>query len=170
MPTADVRPERPEDRHAVRHVNERAFGRPDEADLVDRLREEVASYFALVALLDGEIVGHIAFTPVALDPPKPQLNARGLAPMAVLPAYQRTGIGTALVREGLAACRRSGADVVVVLGHPAYYPRFGFEPAAAFDLASEYDAPPEAFMVLELVPGALEGVEGTVQYHAAFGG
>ena len=166
----DVRPERPEDRHAVRHVNKRAFGRPDEADLVDRLREEVPAYLALVALLGDEIVGHIAFTPVTLNPPRPDLDVHGLAPMAVLPKHQRSGIGTALVREGLAACRRSGADAVVVLGHPAYYPRFGFEPAAARGLASEYDAPPEAFMASELVPGALQDVTGIIRYHTAFGG
>lgn len=165
-----VRPERPSDYAAVRRVNEAAFGQPDEAALVDRLREQGPSYLALVATFGAEVVGHIAFTPVAFDPPRPALEARGLAPMAVLPTYQRIGIGTALVHEGLAACRQAGADVVVVLGHPAYYPRFGFRPAAAFGLSSEYDAPPEAFMALELIPGRLGALAGTVQYHAAFQG
>lgn len=164
----DIRPERAEDVAAVRRINEAAFDRPDEADLVDRLRERVPSYLALVAVLDGEVVGHIAFTPVTLDPARPGLDVRGLAPMAVLPRYQRAGVGSALVQAGLDACRRDGADGVVVLGHPDYYPRFGFEPAAAFGLASEYDVPPEAFMVQALRPGALGGVDGLVRYDAVF--
>ena len=166
----EVRPERPEDRAAVRRVNEAAFGQPDEADLVDRLRAQARPYLGLVAVIDGEVVGHIAFTPVALEPARPGLDARGLAPMAVLPTHQRAGVGTALVREGLAACRRDGAGAVVVLGHPTYYPRFGFAPAGGFGLRSEYDAPPEAFMALALVPGALDGAAGVVRYHAAFAG
>lgn len=164
----DIRPERAEDVAAVRRVNEAAFDQPGEADLVDRLRERVPSYLALVAVLDGEVVGHIAFTPVTLDPARPRLDVRGLAPMAVLPRYQRAGIGTALVHAGLDACRRDGADGVVVLGHPDYYPRFGFGPAVVFGLASEYEVPPEAFMVQALKPGALDGVEGIVRYHAVF--
>lgn len=163
-----MRPERPEDRDAVWQVHRAAFEQPDEADLVDRLRAQASPYLALVAVLDGEIIGHIAFTPVTLHPAQPDLDVRGLAPMAVLPAHQRSGIGTALVREGLAACRRGGADAVVVLGHPDYYPRFGFALAENFGLESEYDVPPEAFMALELVPGALDGVPGVARYHAAF--
>ncbi len=121
-PTASrvtIRPERPDDRAAVRRVNEAAFGHPDEADLVDRLRVYVPAYLRLVAVLEGAVVGHIAFTPVTLDPARPDLDVRGLAPMAVLPEHQRAGIGGGLVRAGLAACRRAGADAVVVLGHPA---------------------------------------------------
>jgi putative acetyltransferase len=163
-----VRPERSEDAAAVRRVNEAAFGRPAEADLVDRLRDRVPSYLALVAVLDGEVVGHIAFTPVTFDPARPALDVRGLAPMAVLPQRQRAGIGTALVTAGVEACRRNGADGVVVLGHPAYYPRFGFGPAAVFGLTSEYEVPPEAFMALPLAPGALDGVKGVVRYDAVF--
>ena len=169
MGMIDIRPERPEDGLAVRRVNEAAFGRPDEADLVDRLREDVPSYFALVAAREDLVVGHIAFTPVAIEAAR-SIDARGLAPMAVLPEHQRAGIGAALVRAGLASCHDAGAEAVVVLGHPAYYPRFGFEPAAGFGLRSEYDVPPEAFMVLELVPGALARAAGRVRYHAAFGG
>jgi len=167
----EIRPERPAERTAVRRVNEAAFAGADEADLVDRLRESAgADYLARVAVLDDEVVGHIVFSPVTLDPPRPDLDLRGLAPMAVLPAHQRTGIGTALVRRGLDACRRDGADAVVVLGHPAYYPRFGFRRADTFGLTSQYEAPPEAFMALELVPGSLEDVRGgIVRYHRAFG-
>lgn len=168
MTTVNVRLEQSSDEDAIRRVNKAAFGQPDEADLVDRLRAQVPAYLGLVATRGGEVVGHIAFTPVTLAPPQLDLYVYGLAPMAVLPAHQRTGIGTALVREGLVACRRAGGDAVVVLGHPDYYPRFGFASVAA--LVSEYDVPPEAFMALALTPRALEGVAGVARYHAAFGG
>ena len=92
----------------------------------------------------------------------------GLAPMAVLPARQRGGIGSALVRAGLDACRQLGCTAVVVLGHPAYYPRFGFQPASRFALGCEYDVPDEAFMALEVEPGSLVGKAGTIRYHRAF--
>ena len=89
--------------------------------------------------------------------------------MAVRPERQRQGIGSKLVREGLRACKQEGVQAVVVLGHPEYYPRFGFRPAETFGLRSEYDVPSEVFMALELKRGALEDVEGVVTYHAAFG-
>ena len=161
-----VRPEHPDDAPAVRGLLEAAFGRPDEADLVDALRRE-AGFIGLVAERDGAVVGHIAFSPMTLDA-RPGLRGLGLAPMAVLPEHQRAGVGSALVRGGLARCRRAGADAVFVLGHPAYYPRFGFTPAADRGLASVYDAPREAFRVLELRAGALDGATGLVRYHAAF--
>ena len=166
----EIRSERRTDAAAVRLVNERAFGQPDEADIVDRLRERAAAYIGLVAVSDGEVVGHIAFSRVTIEPPRLALSAFGLAPMAVLPRLQQTGIGSALVREGLAACRRAGGGAVFVLGHPAYYPRFGFEPAADRGIRSEYDVPPEAFMVLELRVGALDGVEGIARYDPALEG
>ena len=166
----EVRVERPSDVPGVRCVNEAAFGRTDEADLVDRLRDRAASYLGLVAVDAGEVVGHVAFSPVTLDPPRPAPVALGLAPMAVLPGRQRSGVGSALVRGGLSAARRGGADVVFVLGHPEYYPRFGFESAAGRGIGNEYGAPPEAFMVLELTAGALDGVGGTALYDPALAG
>lgn len=152
----------------MRLVNEAAFGRPDEADLVDRLRERARGYFAWVAVDRGEVIGHIAFSPVTVDPPAPHLSLVGLAPMAVLPGRQRTGVGLSLVRQGLDACRERGVDAVFVLGHPEYYPRFGFRPAADYGISSVYDCPPEAFLGLELTPGVLEGVCGIVHYDPVF--
>lgn len=163
-----IRPERPSDRDAVYRVNEAAFGQPDEADLVDRLRERSSSYLGLVAEVDGVVIGHILFTPVTLD--VGAADVRGLAPMAVLPEHQRSGVGSALVRAGLAACAADGAEAVVVLGHPAYYPRFGFKPASAYGIACAYDVPDEAFMALERVEGALTDAAGVARYHPAFGG
>lgn len=164
----EVRTEKPDDASAVRYVNEIAFGRADEADLVDRLRTRAASYLALVAVVEGTVVGHVAFSLITMNPAQPTFSALGLAPMAVLPSHQRSGVGSALVREGLAACREAGADAVFVLGHPEYYPRFGFGSAASYDIGNKYGAPPEAFMVTELTPGALKGVTGTALYDPVF--
>ena len=164
-----VRPEISSDRAGVRAVNVAAFGGPAEASLVDILRERARPSVSLVAAGEGRVIGHILFTPVTLDG-HPDLPLLGLAPMAVAPGRQRQGIGTALVAAGLARCQDEGAAAVVVLGHPAFYPRFGFGPAAAYGLACEFPAPPDAFMVRELRAGALAGRPGLVRYHAAFRG
>jgi putative acetyltransferase len=162
-----VRDERPRDRAGVRALNAAAFGRVAEADLVDALRAQAHPIVSLVAEIDGEIAGHILFSPVTLDGHS-ELRLLGLAPLAVAPAHQRRGMGSALVRAGLERCRQLGAGAVVVLGHPWYYPRFGFAPSVHAGIRSEYEAPDEAFMLIELQPGYLRGANGTVRYHAAF--
>ena len=160
-----VREEWPAAAGDVHRVVTAAFGQPAEADLVNRLRGR-PGVFALVAMAQGEMVGHIMFSPVtvrasSMDAPVPShpgavgaLCALGLAPMAVAPSWQRRGIGSRLVCAGLDACRARGAELVVVLGHPEYYPRFGFAPAAALGLTCTWPVPPEAFMAVELRPGA----------------
>jgi putative acetyltransferase len=163
-----IRPEGAGDIVAIRHVNEQAFGRADEADLVDRLRRSGKAVISLVAEADGEIVGHILFSTVLIETRAGPATCLGLAPMAVLPGHQRKGIGGRLVRAGLDRCRDTGHTRVIVLGHPDYYPRFGFEPAGRHGIVSEYDAPDEAFMVLALVDGALDGVSGTARYQPEF--
>lgn len=162
-----VREETPADRDSVRALNIAAFGGAAEADLVDRLRAEADPVVSLVAEVGGEVVGHILFSPGFLAG-QPALAIAGLAPMAVAPGHQRQGAGSALVRAGLAACRRAGFGAVCVLGHPGYYPRFGFETARERGIDCEYDVPPEAFMIVELEPGCLEGSSGTIRYHPAF--
>ena len=172
MTSVHIRDERPEDRAPVQHVNEAAFGGAGEAELVRALHAAGAARVALVAELEGELVGHILFSDVTLEP-SASLKLAGLAPMAVLPAHQRNGIGSSLVREGLERLRAKGYDAVVVLGHPAYYPRFGFVPATRFGLRSKFAREPEhesAFMALELRPGALSGVSGEVHYRPEFDG
>ena len=121
-----------------------------------------------MAEIDGEIAGHILFTEVTLDPPRAVRDTIALAPVAVRPDLQGRGIGSALIEEGLRRCAKLGYGAAVVLGHPSYYPRFGFLPAHRFGLRCELPAPPEAFMALELVPGALDAVEALVRYHPAF--
>jgi putative acetyltransferase len=122
---------------------------------------------SLVAEHEREIVGHIMFSPVSLAG-HADSKIMGLAPMAVAPEHQRIGIGSALVVAGLEHCKRIGIGAVVVLGHPRYYPRFGFVPATRFGMVSEYDAPEEAFMALELLPGYLGRKAGVIRYHPAF--
>lgn len=163
----NVRAERPEDRAAVRAVNLAAFDTAAEANLVDALRDQARPIISLVAEVDARVIGHIMFSPVTMDG-HPELRLMGLAPMAVSPKHQNRGIGTALVRAGLQRCGELGFAAVVVLGHPGYYPRFGFQSSVRFGITCEYDAPAEAFMVVELQPGCLHGATGTVRYHEAF--
>ncbi len=164
-----VRFERMEDYPKVRLVNELAFGCHNEADLVDALRSSARPYISLVALMDEDVVGHIFFSPVFIESADSISTALGLGPMSVLPEYQRRGIGSQLVREGLKECRRINQDIIFVLGHPEYYPRFGFLPAKHKGLRCEYGVPDEAFMVIELTPGALSGRRGLVKYRLEFG-
>ncbi|MGD9905343.1 MAG: GNAT family N-acetyltransferase [Vicinamibacterales bacterium] len=163
-----IRPDTPADVGAVTDLLHAAFAGPDEARIVTALRGRVTPLVSLVAEDDGRVVGHILFSPVTLDG-SPHLPMMGLAPMAVAPARQRQGIGSALVRAGLEACRSTGSAAVVVVGHPAYYPRFGFVPASRVGLTCEYDVPDEVFMALELQPGALAGHAGRARFHDAFG-
>ena len=166
-----IRPERLQDREAIRRVNVEAFGRTGEADLVDTLRASASGFLSLVSSLDAsdkQVVGHILFTPVTVTAPSNSAQAMALAPLAVLPEYQRTGHGSALTRAGLTACREAGHRIVFVVGHPEYYPRFGFRQARALGFQCEFPVPDEVFMVAELVEGALDGVEGEVRYHEAF--
>lgn len=162
-----VRCEKAEDQSPVRIVNESAFGRPDEANLVDRLRQENAVILSLVAEMKKQVIGHILFSRMWIDNPNGSLAAVALAPMAVLPAHQRNGIGGMLIRAGLDSLRDRGERIVVVLGHPGYYPRFGFSTDRALGLASPF--PSEALMALELRMNAFSGISGTVRYPAAFG-
>jgi len=162
-----IRPEQAADIAAIHAVNRAAFDSDTEADLVDALREHADPIISLVADDGGSIVGHILFSPVTLSG-HADLKIMGLAPMAVRPAEQRRGIGSALVGAGLERCKQLGSGAVVVLGHPGYYPRFDFVPASRFGLACEYDVPDEAFMALELELGILRGASGTIRYHAAF--
>jgi putative acetyltransferase len=164
-----IRAETPRDRAAVRAVNEAAFGTSVEADIVEALRSKPTTTISLVADSGAAVVGHILFSPVTLAD-HPQLHLMGLGPMAVAPRYQRRGVGSALVREGLARCRQRGVDAVAVLGHPEYYPRFGFVPASRYGIRSEYAVPEDVFMILELSKRALDGASGLIRYDAAFGG
>jgi len=163
-----IRQERPEDAAAIRQVNEQAFGQAEEADIVDALRRRGAFTLSLVAILADQVVGHILFTPVTIDSGNSSFEALGLGPMAVLPPYQKMGIGSKLIRAGLDQCRQAGHGIVVVLGHPEYYPRFGFSPAKPLGIQYEQEVPDEVFMIAELRVGALAGRGGIVRYQPEF--
>ena len=168
-----IRPETSADHAAIREVNISAFDGPEEADLIDLLRDDGDVIASLVAEDAGAVVGHIMFSPLIVEgPPLLEGTARrilaaALAPVSVRPEWQREGIGSALVRRGLDRCRERGVEAVIVLGHADYYPRFGFSAA----LAERLDAPfsGESFMALELLPGVLAGTPGCVHYAKAFG-
>lgn len=163
-----VRSEREADTAAIRWVNEAAFGRPAEADLVDALRSAGAMIDSLVAEEAGVVVGHILFSPATLiSHSEPEFPIAALGPMAVLPARQGRGVGSQLVRAGLDVCRAAGYDLVIVLGHLEYYPRFGFQPAPPLGIRWEHGADSH-FMVMELRSGALAGAGGVVRYRPEF--
>jgi putative acetyltransferase len=165
-----IRPEKHEDIPAIRIVNERAFASPAEADLVDALRRNGKATISLVADDDGRVVGHILFSPVTIETNERELTGVGLAPMAVVPERQNQRIGSMLVEQGLRRCREEGHRFVVVLGHPDYYPRFGFVPANRFNIKSEYNVADEVFMAMELQEGALQDQGGIVKYQPEFSG
>ena len=163
-----VRPETTADHAAIREVNRLAFGREDEARLVDALRDGGYVRASLVAEEDGQVVGHILFSDLPIVTPGGMVPALSLAPMAVIPSHQRRGIGSMLVREGLRACRVGGTSDRGRPGPPRVLPpvRLLGEAGRAAEVAV-YSGP--AFMAVELVPGALEGVEGEVRYPPPFG-
>lgn len=162
-----IRAEKPADAGAISNVIRRAFGRDDEARLVELLRKGGWGRVSLVAELDAQVVGQVLFSELSIVTSSGPIGAVALAPLAVLPEHQSQGIGTELTRRGLDVCREEGHAIVIVLGHPHYYPRFGFSAELARRLESPYAG--DAFMALELAAGALEGIRGRVEYPPPFG-
>lgn len=162
-----IREEKPTDTEAIYKVHESAFDSPLEAQLVDLLRSRGKAIISLVAEDRDEILGHISFSPVSIDPPAHDWQVLGLAPIGVIPERQRQGIGKALVIAGLERCQELKIQLVVVLGDPAYYTKFGFKRALDFGLRNEYQAD-EHFMVLEFAPGIIGNFSGLVKYAPEF--
>ena len=164
MTMVEIRNERPGDAEAVREVHRQAFNQQQEGRIVDALREHGGDLLSLVGVVNGVVVAHIMFSPLSVGP----AIGAGLGPMAVLPQYQRQGIGTELVQQGLARLRESHCPFVVVIGHPDFYPRFGFEQAAGYGLTCEWDVPAEAFMVAVLKPAVTSELAGLAKYRSEF--
>ena len=163
-----IREEQPQDIRAVREVNIRAFGQTQEADIVDKLRQNCDELLSLVALKQNQVVGHILFSPVIVENQDRTVQGMGLAPMAVLPEHQRQGFGLELVRAGVEKLKSWRCPFVIVLGHPVYYPRFGFEPASLYGIRSEWEVPDDAFMILVLNKSAMFNVSGVARYRGEF--
>jgi len=163
-----VRQEQPKDIAAVRVIHQRAFEGPQEADLVDSLRENCPGLLSLVATMEGRVVGHILFSPAVVEGEDRAVEGMGLAPMAVLPEHQRRGIGSMLVETGIARLKDQGCPFVIVLGHAGYYPRFGFVPASRHGIRCEWDAPDDAFMILINDMTVMSGLAGVARYRSEF--
>jgi len=163
-----VREERPADIEAIRVLNQQAFGQLLEGRLVDALRSNRGFILSLVAALNDEIVGHILFSPAIVRSDREQISGAGLGPMAVLPEHQRQGIGGKLIEAGKQKLRDLGCPFVVVVGHPEYYPRFGFEPASRYGIRCEWDVPDDVFMMLIMDQSRMAGVSGLAEYRREF--
>jgi putative acetyltransferase len=161
-----IRPEQPEDRSHIFKIHESAFNQDNESRLVDALRKGKTwiPELSLVAEINGKVAGHVLFSKISIG----RTPSLALAPVGVAPGYQGRGLGDRLIRAGLEKAREMGFGSVIVLGHPEYYPRFGFEPASKWGLECPFTIPDDAFMALELKPGALSRVKGTVRYPAPF--
>jgi len=155
------------DEKAISSLHESAFGQPDEALLVDHLREQGAIFLSLVAWLRDELVGNVVFSGGMVRGDRGEWSAIALGPLAVMPHHQKRGIGTALVEAGLMRCRQAGVGAVFVLGDPAYYARFGFIPAWSSHIRWEQLEPRDEFQVVELLPGGIQS-SGVFAYHSAF--
>lgn len=164
--TITLRPETSNDYQDISRVNDLAFGQKNEGVIIQSLRKNkiFVPELSIVAEKDGMIIGHILFFPVQIKSKDKSHKSISLAPMAVVPEYQNQGIGSKLVRYGLEKCREKGYQSVIVLGHPKYYPRFGFEKASKCGIIPPFEAPDEAFMAVELVQGGLQGISGVVEY------
>lgn len=165
-----VRPERAADRERIFALQAAAFGRPDEAELVEALRASAQPRLSLVAEVEGEPVGHVCFSPAAIEGPPSGPACAALAPVGVLPQHRRRGVASALIRAGLARGSGLGWQAVFLVGDPAFYARFGFALAAPHGLHYAGEAFDPVFQVLELRPGALRGCRGRVRFHEAFEG
>jgi len=167
-----IRTESVKDFKEVYNVNFLAFGnREDESKLIERIRnsEEFISELSIVAEIDNEIVGHILLSKAAVENKEEQQEVIVLAPIAIKPIYQKQGIGSKLINEGLKRCKELGFNIVFLIGHPEYYPKFGFKPARIFGLElKQFEVPEDVFMVCELNEGELQNIKGELKYPKSF--
>lgn len=166
-----IRPERMGDVSQISEVNFQAFNNQEnESKLVELIRQSdnFIPELSLVADKDGKLIGHILISTIDLLTAQGSVPTLGLAPMAVKPGYQQQGIGSELVKQALESCKALGYKHIFVLGHPKFYPKFGFVPSKKFDISPPFPVPEEVFMALELTEGSLAGLHGKIQYPPAF--
>ena len=163
----EIREERVDDVTVVREVVSRALG-PKEADLVEALRANGAVTLSLVATLDGQVVGHILYSPISIG--SGSVIGAALGPMGVLPEHQHRGIGSRLIEAGTRTLEDARCPCIIVLGHAEYYPRFGFRPASTCGIECQWKVPDEVFMVLVLDEARMKGVSGLARYRDEFSG
>lgn len=161
----EIREEHPRDVTAIRDMHKRAFGQDQEGNIVDALRSNGAVLLSLVAILNGRVVGHIMYSPLSVGD---EVTGAALGPMAVVPEYQRQGIGTKLVEAGNQNLKDAGCPFVIVLGHANYYPRFGFRPASTHGIECGWEVPDNVFMLLALDQTKMQGVSGLAKYRHEF--
>ena len=164
-----IRQEKPRDINDIHALNELTFGQPQEANIIDKLRINCDNLLSLVAIENEKVVGHILFSPVKIEGQHGIIRGMGLAPMAVLPEMQHKGIGTQLVKSGIENLRKMQCPFVIVLGHPEYYPRFGFERASLYEIKCQWEGiPDDAFMILWLDKSTMNPVSGLAKYRDEF--
>ena len=161
----EIRDECPGDIAAIRDVNKRAFGQDQESNIVDALRSNGAALISLVATLDSRVVGHVMYSPLSVGG---EVTGAALGPLAVVPEYQRQGIGTRLVEAGNRALKDKGCPFIIVVGHAKYYPRFGFRRASTHGITCEWEVPDDVFMLLVLDQARMQGVSGLAKYRHEF--
>ena len=160
----EIRDERPGDVEAIRDVNKRAFGQDQEGNIVDALRFNGAALLSLVATLNSRVVGHILYSPLSVG----DVTGAALGPMAVLPKHQRQGIGSKLVETGNRKLEDAACPFIIVVGHPDFYPRFGFRRASTHGITCEWEVPDDVFMLLVLDQPKMQGVSGLAKYRQEF--
>ena len=160
----EIREETAADLEAIREVNRRAFAQEQEGNIVDALRSNGAALLSMVAIADGEVVGHIMYSPATVG----ETRGAALGPMAVLPEFQRQGIGRGLVEAGNQKLKDMGYPFIIVVGHAEYYPRFGFTSGSKHSIRCEWDLPDEVFMLAVLDPVKMQGVSGLAKYRPEF--
>jgi putative acetyltransferase len=164
-----IRLEQQSDISDIRELNEKVFGQPQEANIVDNLRVNCDEILSIVAIENEKVVGHILFIPVTIEDNNDAVKGMGLAPIAVLPEFQRKGIGSRLVNWGIEELRKTAYTFIIVLGHPDYYPRFGFESASRYGIKSQWEGIPDnAFMILWLNKSKMIQIWGKAKYRSEF--